>query len=157
MDMMLQSRGGSESMLRVTLQLELAVTHLAGVRQEPGRTSCSPTVGLLFWLLWVLSQHCCSMTTHMSFYCGESTSCRWHVWKWMKLMRVPAPPHGSQLALASPTSQPPSPQLPTLLTSGPMPGADGTHSQSVAPAPTSAQGQNLRINPLFYITDVLFL
>lgn len=56
-----------------------------------------------------------------------------------------------------PTSQPPSPQLPTLLTSGPMPGADGTHSQSVAPAPTSPQGQNLRINPSFYITDVLFL
>ena len=100
---------------------------------------------------------CCSMTTHVSFCCRDSTSCRWHVWKWMKLMRVPAPPRGSQLALASPTSQPPSPQLPTLLTSGPMPGADGTDSQSVAPAPTSAQGQNLRVNPSFYVTDVLFL
>ena len=80
---------------------------------------CSPTVDLLFRLLWVLGQHFCSRTKHVSFYCRDSTSCRWDVWKWMKLRRVPAPPRGSQLALASPTSQPPSPQLPTLLTSGP--------------------------------------
>ena len=42
MDMTLQPRLGSESTLRVTLQLELAVTPLAGVRQEPGRISAAP-------------------------------------------------------------------------------------------------------------------
>lgn len=39
----------------------------------------------------------------------------------------------------------------------PMPDAEVTDLQSVVPAPTSAQGQNLKTNPSFYITDALFL
>ena len=39
----------------------------------------------------------------------------------------------------------------------PMPDAEVTDLQSVVTAPTSAQGQNLKTNPSFYITDVLCL
>ena len=120
MDMILQPRSGSESTLRVALRLELTATHLAGVRQGPGCISCSPTLDVLFWLLWVLGQHCCSMRNRMSFYCRDSTSCRRDVWKWMKLMRVPASsswvPGGSDF----PHFTTPFSPMPTLLTSGQM-------------------------------------
>lgn len=51
-----------------------------------------PPLDLLFRLLWVLGQECCSATKRTSFSCRAFMSRRWSVCRWMKLMRVPAPP-----------------------------------------------------------------